>query len=119
VTTQYCVRVTDVNGCVDTACTIVNIEIVCGDVFVPSAFSPNDDGENDLECVYSDCIEQMTFSIYNRWGEKVFETNNMNICWDGTWNGKELNSAVFVYTLEGFLINGQAVSQKGNISLIR
>jgi gliding motility-associated-like protein len=119
VTTEYCVRVTDVNGCVDTACTTVNIEIVCRDVFVPSAFSPNDDGENDLECVYSDCIEQMTFSIYNRWGEKVFETNNMNICWDGTWNGKELNSAVFVYTLEGFLINGQAVSQKGNISLIR
>jgi hypothetical protein len=43
----------------------------------------------------------------------------MSICWDGTWKGKELNSAVFVYTLEGYLINGDRVSQKGNISLVR
>jgi gliding motility-associated-like protein len=64
-------------------------------------------------------MESFTFDIYNRWGEKVFTTSSMNICWDGTWKGKELNSAVFVYILEGYLINGTKVSQKGNISLIR
>jgi len=117
--TVYCVEVTDVNGCVDSTCMLVTIEIVCGEVFVPSAFSPNGDGENELECVYSDCMESFTFTIYNRWGEKVFDTSSMNICWDGTWKGKELNSAVFVYVLEGYLINGERVSQKGNISLIR
>ena len=93
--------------------------IICGDVFVPSAFSPNEDGENDILCVYSDCMENMTFAVYNRWGEKVYETNSMTICWDGTWKGKLLNPAVFAYTLEGSLINGELVQQKGNISLVR
>ena len=97
----------------------LTIEIICGDIFVPSGFSPNNDGENDILCVYSDCMESLTFSIFNRWGEKVFESNSMNICWDGTWKGKNLNSGVFVYTLDGYLINGKPVQQKGNISLIR
>ncbi|UKN03392.1 gliding motility-associated C-terminal domain-containing protein [Paracrocinitomix mangrovi] len=117
--TYYCVTAQDANGCVSTECMTMFVEIVCGDVFVPSAFSPNNDGENDVLCVYSDCIKTMTFTIYNRWGERVYETNNMNICWDGTWKGKALNSAVFVYVLDGYLINGEPVNQKGNISLIR
>ena len=117
--TYYCVTGTDTSGCTREECVLVSIEIVCGEVFVPSAFSPNADGENDLECVYSDCMESMTFTIYNRWGEVVFETSDMNICWDGTWKGEELNSAVFVYILDGYLINGEHVYQKGNISLIR
>lgn len=117
--TTYCVSGTNANGCAGSDCVTISVDINCGDVFVPSAFSPNNDGNNDLECVYSDCFEYFTFTIYNRWGEVVFESSNENICWDGTWKGKELNSAVFVYMLEGQLINGEAVSQKGNISLIR
>jgi gliding motility-associated-like protein len=115
----YCVNVVDANGCVKDTCTTIFVEIVCGDVFVPSAFSPNDDGENDFLCVYSDCWENLTFKIYNRWGEVVFTNTTEGVCWDGRKNGVELNSAVFVYTLDGYLINGQPVSQKGNISLIR
>lgn len=115
----YCVTGIDNNGCSNEACMTLKVEIICGDIFVPSAFSPNDDGENDFLCVYSDCMDNMTFAIYNRWGEKVYETNELNICWDGTWNGKPLNSAVFVYVLDGYLINGELVEQKGNISLIR
>ena len=117
--TTYCVNITDTRGCQVEECVLIDIEIICGDVFVPSAFSPNEDGENDELCVYSDCMESLTFTIYNRWGEKVYETSNMQICWDGTWKGKPLNSAVFVYVLDGYLINGQTITQKGNISLIR
>lgn len=117
--TIYCAIVTDSSGCQDSACVKIGIEIICGEVFVPSAFSPNNDNENDFECLYSDCIETFVFTIYNRWGEKVFETSDMSICWDGTWKGKDLNSAVFVYRLEGNLITGEQISQKGNISLIR
>src|SRR5690606_15602880 len=94
--TQYCVTGTDANGCINSDCVLINVDIICGDIFVPSAFSPNSDGDNDILCVYSDCMEHLTFTIYNRWGEKVFQTNSMNICWDGTWNGKILNSSVFV-----------------------
>ena len=107
--TQYCVTGTDANGCQNSDCVLINVDIICNEVFVPSAFSPNNDGENDLECVYSDCLESFTFTIYNRWGEKVFETSNESICWDGTWKGKELNSAVFVYVIDGYLINGEAM----------
>lgn len=117
--TTYCVTGTDTTGCTNSDCVTINVEINCGDVFVPSAFSPNNDGNNDFECVYSDCLESFTFTIYNRWGEKVFETSNTSICWDGTWKGKELNSAVFVYILDGYLIDGSTINQKGNISLIR
>jgi gliding motility-associated-like protein len=117
-TTTYCV--TGNNGaCIDSACVTITLEIDCGDVFVPSAFSPNNDGENDLVCAYGNCLESFVFVIYNRWGEKVFESSDKNTCWDGTWKGKELNSAVFVYILEGTLITNEKVTLKGNISLIR
>jgi gliding motility-associated-like protein len=119
VDTYYCATVTDSNTCESEICVLVKVVIVCGDVFVPSAFSPNGDGENDMLCVYSDCWDQLTLTIYNRWGEVVFVNSNQEICWDGTWKGKELNSGVFVYTLDGFLINNELVQQKGNISLIR
>ena len=117
--TEYCVTGIDTNGCIGTNCVQVDVEIICGDIFVPSGFSPNSDGENDELCVYSDCMQDMDFTIYNRWGEVVFESGELGFCWDGTWKGKELNPAVYAYTLSGQLINGDLVQQKGNITLIR
>lgn len=118
VTTQYCVT-GSTNGCSDTACVRIFVNYDCSEPFVPSAFSPNDDGENDILCVYSTCLSTISFKVYNRWGEKVFESGDQTICWDGTWKGKELNSAVFVYVLEGWTPYGEQVHKKGNISLIR
>jgi len=118
-TITYCVFVTDANGCTDSACITINVEIPCGNIFVPNAFSPNSDGQNELECVLGDCIETFLFSIYDRWGEQVFETTNQKICWDGTYKGKPMNTAAFVYYLEATLTNGEKISRKGNISLIR
>ncbi|TAL57471.1 MAG: T9SS type B sorting domain-containing protein, partial [Bacteroidetes bacterium] len=118
-TTTYCVVVTDGNGCTDNACLTINIDIPCGDIFVPNAFSPNNDGENELECVLGSCIETLKFSIFDRWGEKVFETTDPKICWDGTYKGKLLNTAAFVYYLKGVLTSGEKINRKGNISLIR
>lgn len=119
VTTTYCVTGIANNGCLDTACMKITVEIICGEVFVPSGFSPNNDGENDMLCVYSPCLENFSITIYNRWGEKVFVSSDKADCWDGSWKGKPLNAAVFVYVLDGELINGERVVQKGNISLVR
>lgn len=91
----------------------------CGDLFVPTAFSPNDDSQNDLECVYGKCIETLLFSIYNRWGEKVFETTDQKQCWDGIYRGKKMNTGVFVYYLQATLKTGESVTKKGNIGLVR
>jgi gliding motility-associated-like protein len=119
-TTTYCVLVTDTSGCADSACMVVNVEQPCGKIFVPDAFSPNGDRENDLECVYGNCIETISFRIFDRWGNEVFETNDPNQnCWDGKYKGQLMNSAVFVYYLDAVLTNGDKVSQKGNITLVR
>jgi gliding motility-associated-like protein len=118
-TTTYCARVTDGNGCVDSACVVITVEMPCGEIFVPNAFSPNSDGANDQECVKGNCIQTFHFVIYDRWGEKVFETNDINQCWDGTYKGKQMNTAVYVYFMEATITTGEKVTKKGNISLVR
>ncbi len=117
-TTTYCVSTTN-NGCINSSCVTIFVDIVCGEVFVPTAFSPNGDGSNDCLMVYNNCVETMIFKVYARWGEVVFETTDVEQCWDGSFNGKDLNNAVFIYTLEATLINGEQISLKGNVSLIR
>jgi len=91
----------------------------CGELFVPNAFSPDNNGENDMECVYGRCIEKLYFAIYDRWGEKVFETTDLKQCWDGSYKGKQMNTAVFVYYLKATLTTGEEITKKGNISLLR
>lgn len=120
-TTEYCVRGYDDNGCQDSSCVKIFVEIECGEVFVPDIFSPNNDGNNDLQCVFGNCISEndFLFSIYNRWGEKVFETNDPSECWNGTHKGKEVNAGVFVYKLFGKTTNGQLIEQNGSITVTR
>ncbi len=117
-TTSYCVTAT-LNGCIDTACTLVYLELECGDIFVPNAFSPNDDNNNDLQCVLGNCIQSMYFVIFDRWGEKIFESTTQNSCWDGTYKGKPCNNGIYVYRLETTLINKEFITRQGNINLIR
>ena len=118
-TTNYCVIVTNANNCSDSACVLITIDIPCGNIYLPNAFSPNNDLENDWECVMGNCVSTMHIIIYNRWGEKVFESSDQNLCWDGTFRGKQLDSAVFDYHLEVTLLTGEKIFKKGNISLLR
>ncbi len=113
----YCVEVSNGNACKDTAC--VNIEINCGEVFVANIFSPNGDGNNDVECVLGNCINTLEFSIYDRWGELVFETTSRTGCWDGTFKEKPMPAGVFFYKLQATLNNGDVVKKHGDIALTR
>ncbi|MCC7333219.1 MAG: gliding motility-associated C-terminal domain-containing protein [Flavobacteriales bacterium] len=117
-TTKYCVGTT-VNGCVDTTCITVTVDIICGELFVPTAFSPNGDGVNDCLSVYNNCIDKLDFKIFTRWGEVVHQSVDVNDCWDGSFKGTALNTAVFVYKLEATLLNGEEIKLKGNVSLIK
>jgi len=122
VTTTYTVSGTGINNCTVSRTITVNVftvEIPCGDLFIPTAFSPNGDGENDLECVLGNCIETMQLYIYDRWGEKVFESDDPKKCWDGIWQGKAMDTGVFVYHLIATFKSGESVEKKGNIHLIR
>ncbi|MBA2612997.1 MAG: gliding motility-associated C-terminal domain-containing protein [Bacteroidetes bacterium] len=118
-TTIYTVTITDNNGCLVTNTVIVEVDIICGDAFVPSAFSPNNDGFNDFWCVYGNCITSMNIQLYNRWGEKVFESEDRSHCWDGTYNGVMQNDAVFIYQLTAEFVNGEKIVKKGNVTLSR
>lgn len=116
-TTTYTLTVT-ANGCSATDTVTVFIEIPCGDLFVPKAFSPNNDGQNEVLYVYGKCIKDLEFAIYDRWGEKVFFTTNPASGWDGTFRGNKLDAAVFVYYLKAN-VNGEEVSKHGNITLVK
>jgi len=125
-TTTYCVEVTDNNGCKDTACVIISVEIPCPSLqdlsVVPNAFSPNGDGVNDEFCLqgWDLCIEEFLIVIYNRWGQKVYESTESDFCWNGLFNGKMPDGQVFVYCLSATFSNSsEKIIHSGNISLIK
>jgi gliding motility-associated-like protein len=85
---------------------------------VPSAFSPNGDSNNDILFVLGS-VSDLDFTIYNRWGQQVFQSNDRLKGWDGTFNGQALNAGVFAYRISGTMPNGDKVDKKGNVTLIK
>jgi gliding motility-associated-like protein len=118
-TTTYTVVVTSDEGCIGVANAIINITEPCADPFIPTIFSPNGDGKNDLLFIYGSCFQSVTLAVYNRWGEKVFETNSTEDFWDGTYRGKKVNSGIYVYKLRYNLFNEDENAQSGNITVVR
>jgi gliding motility-associated-like protein len=88
-------------------------------VFVPNAFSPNGDNENDILYVRGQMIEGLLFRVFNRWGEMVFESTDRMIGWDGTFRGKPMDPDVYDYYLKAICIDGEESIIKGNITLMR
>jgi len=122
VTTTYLMTATDPNGCTATdSLTIQVTKVICDEpeIFVPNAFTPNNDQQNDLLYVRGNSIETMQLVIFNRWGEKVFESNQPSTGWDGTYRGRPVTPDVFVYYLDAVCYNKSTFRKKGNITLIR
>ncbi len=94
---------------------------ICGEpfIYVPNAFSPNGDNENDVLYVRGQLIEGMVFRIFDRWGEMVFESFDRLNGWDGTFRGKALDPDVYDYYLKAICIDGEESITKGNISLLK
>lgn len=119
--TVYIVKATNLYGCFDYDTILVKVEKICGEVFVPTAFSPNGDNINDRAVFKNnDCIRNVVFSIFDRWGEKVFFTEDpKSTGWDGNYKGTPMDAGVFVYYLDAVLKDNTTVSLKGNITLVR
>ncbi len=115
----YTVEVTDVNGCVNEDS--IHIEVNKPRFFVPSAFTPNDDGKNDVFKVRSRGFEKFKLVIFNKWGEKLFQTTNPNKGWDGrkASTNQKLPEGAYVYLIQGELTNGDPIEKKGMVNLIR
>jgi gliding motility-associated-like protein len=107
-------------GCKPSNNFFVNVDVPpFSQLYIPTAFSPNDDGRDDMYYVFGKCIVEMTFIVYDRWGEKVFETNDPSLPWDGRYKGQMENAGVFMYSFTGTLTTGEKVNKKGNITLMR
>ena len=119
----YIVKVTDDNGCMDIdTVQITVIEVLCEPpfVFIPNAFSPNGDNLNDVWMVRGLPIDEGYIVVYNRWGEKMWETNDvLNEFWDGTYRGEELNPDSYGYYMRILCIDGEEYEEKGNVTILR
>lgn len=86
---------------------------------VPEAFSPNQDGNNDVLYVYGNNIVTLSFDVYNRWGERVYSSTTRDKGWNGYYNGNEARSGVYMYKLKAEFIDGETLTTSGNITLVR
>jgi gliding motility-associated-like protein len=120
-TTIFTLTVSE-GGCIRSDTTEIKVyEIICEDpyVFIPNAFSPNGDNENDVLYVRGIWIEKMVFRIFDRWGEMVFESSDPSIGWDGTFKGRKLDPDVYDFYLDVTCIGGLKSIIKGNVTLMK
>jgi len=120
-TTTYLVTGDDGSGCTGTATVTIFVTQVCGELFIPTVFSPNENGPsiNNTLCVMGNCISELQYAVFNRWGEKVFETTDPESCWDGTYKGQPVNSGVYAYKLYAKLFDNTVVEESGNLTVVR
>jgi gliding motility-associated-like protein len=116
---NYSVQVTNVCGSAEASIRVIFSE--CSSFLdVPSAFSPNDDGLNDVLFAVGRNVDQVNFVIFDRWGQIVFETNTLSMGWNGKLRGRDLEPGVFVYSVRARSVgDGRTLSKQGNITLIR
>jgi len=108
-----------IEGCVDTASILIKVDHDLKDFFIPNAMTPNRDGKNDIFRVYGSSIKAVDIRIYNSWGELIYQTNDNQKGWDGTYKGKPQPSGVYIYTVLATMYNHVILNRKGNINLIR
>jgi gliding motility-associated-like protein len=122
---SYVVKVTSSYGCQDQD--TINIKVFCesAQVFIPNAFSPDNDGVNDILMVRAKGIQTVKhFRVFNRWGQVVFERTNFppndpGYAWDGRVRGVAGAPDVYVYTADVICENGATYTYKGNITIVK
>ncbi|GAB2820597.1 T9SS type B sorting domain-containing protein [Ferruginibacter profundus] len=119
ITTTFVVSGTAKNGCTSKDSVKLNVNFGNEGFELPNSFTPNGDGVNDCFGIrYYREVQNLTFLIYNRYGEKVFETKNAAECWDGYYRGKHAEQGSYIYYLSAKTLCGDLM-KKGSILLIR
>ncbi len=118
VTTQYLLSVLDDAGCRVSDSLIVSV--ANPELLIPSGFSPNGDGVNDLFRALNKNLVKYTLQVYNRWGEKVYESSDPTEGWDGVYNDREQGMGVYVWQCNYMFAGGTKMkTAKGNVTLVR
>lgn len=120
-TTLYTVNGMDMAGCQVTLSVLVVVLSLCEEpfIFIPNAFTPNNDSNNDFWKVWGNGFEAIRILVYDRWGEEVFATTDLTEVWDGTFKGKELPPDAYGYYVRVECFGGLVYEKKGNVSIIR
>jgi gliding motility-associated-like protein len=117
-TTTYTVTIDNGSGCsTDRQVTITVLHN--NKIYVPNSFSPNGDNRNDYLFVRGNNLFGVRMLVFDRWGEKVFESNNASVGWDGTFNGKELDPGVYTWIVTVTYENDETFTKSGTVTLIR
>ncbi|KQN38216.1 hypothetical protein ASE92_01915 [Pedobacter sp. Leaf41] len=88
-------------------------------IYIPNAFTPNNDGKNDVFLIYGNTIASAKMSIYTQWGQLIFQSDNVSNGWDGTFKGVNQPIGVYVFMVEVQLTDGSTVVKKGTVTLLR
>jgi gliding motility-associated-like protein len=88
-------------------------------IYVANAFTPNGDGKNDIVYVHGNSIQSMNFHIYDQFGELIFTSTSLSVGWNGTYKGTMQPVGVYVYYVQAQLYNGQNITKKGTITLLK
>ena len=120
-TTTYTVKVTDEFGCMATDTVTVRVVDCAESIFIPNAFSPNGDSKNDVLYVRAPAnfVQSIELIVYNRWGEEVFQTQDINVGWQGDFNGENLSPDVYGYHLKFRCFEDRDFSKTGNVTLMK
>lgn len=116
---EYQLTITYNDICEATASATVIVEGE-GTVYIPNAFSPNGDGNNDVFEIYGKQVKSSKIQIFNRWGEKVYDSiGGLMARWDGTYKGNMQPPMIYTYIAEIEFLNGKIKRQMGSLTLIR
>jgi len=108
--------VTDTAGCTDSTKNPLEIALL---PVLPTAFTPNGDGENDTFIIRGGPFEAVDFKVYNNWGELVFATTDPNAGWDGFHNGEEAPIGVYTWTFTVVIVGDRTIIKEGDVTLMR
>jgi gliding motility-associated-like protein len=105
-------------GCTDTSNSILDVRLP-EDLYVPNAFTPNGDAINDYFSIAQRNITDLKVFIYDRWGEQVYKSDNVNFAWDGTYNGEPVKMDVYVYLIKAYGFHGKSYELRGTVTVVR
>lgn len=87
-------------------------------IYIPNSFTPNGDGMNDTFGVYGEAIKNFKMQVFNRWGQVIFESNNANNRWDGTFEGTQVPEGTYAYRVMATGLTGKSSTKDGTVNLI-
>ena len=107
------------DGCLDTALVGVTVNANLKDFFIPNAFTPNNDGKNDMFKVYGTSINKRICEYLTNGVDLLFETKNAQSGWDGNYNGHPQQTGVYIYVIQVIFSDNTSIIRKGTFNLIR